>query len=59
MLQSIHNLFALVGRTKMRAETALSRTFTLSKAILFGENDHVQGRNPGGGPPAEPKIIRE
>jgi hypothetical protein len=29
LFKSIHNLFSLVVRTKMRAETALSRTFTL------------------------------
>ena len=59
MLQSIRDPFSLVGRTKMRAETASSRTFTLSKAMFFGGNDHVQGRNLEGGSQAKPEITSE
>jgi hypothetical protein len=47
MLQSIRDLFSLVGRTKMRAETALSRTLTWN-AIFFRGNDHAQEKKSRG-----------
>jgi hypothetical protein len=53
MLQSIRDLFSLVGRTKMSAETALSHTLTW-KAIFFAETITPRKRNPEGGPQAEP-----